>query len=165
MGCIKLRVCNDCQAEHHLLFSEQHGLTSLDNADIDDLTCPKCHGSNYSERHTRGPAPRDEVTDGRVMFPYDDVNLGVTFESAAHKRRYLRENRIVEAEGEMSAHLEAEFSARQRANEQSEREYKEYRAMCEADPDVRKLEARFNQIASRPGITPEEVEREFYGRR
>lgn len=164
MGSIRKRTCLDCGAVHHVLHHHRHGIMSQDNADIDDLRCPACKGERYTEGFPDGPPPRDEITNGRTMFPYYDVNLGMHLESAAHKRRVLKERGLVEMEGEMSTVLEKQLSEDERREAESKADYEEYQRECAADPEIRRLQARFDEIRKIPNITPDEVRRRFYGR-
>jgi hypothetical protein len=166
MGAIRKRTCKACGTEQEVLVHHQHGTTSLTNKDCDDLLCPnpECRSDQYVEGFdTRFAPARDEVVDGKVRYPYFDPNLGVTFDSAAHKRRYLRENGLVEMEGEMGTEMEKQRAHEERVTAHLQSEFDAYQRDVQADPDLRAAQARFDRI-SREARDPAEVRRLFYGR-
>lgn len=153
---IQTRKCSDCDKQYDLLWTRTRDgveeASALDRADIDDLTCPACASTEFTI--VIGVATGIDLGgDGGAgkLYPYYDRALQVRFESAQHRRRYLKQHNIVALEGGFEP--EKLFSDMRSQRDAAEAEYQAMVAEMENGPD------RADYMRLRERIAEEEASR------
>ena len=154
MATIQTRRCV-CTRRYEILVDARRGDSALDRADIDDLSCPDCGSLE--------PTVQFGAASTVKGYPYFDTELGLEIQSPGHRARVLKERGLVALDGELANVLERQHAEQRRQQEDHDRQWAEHEAMCEADPDVRRMRDRFAEIAATTR-DPDEVRRAFYGR-
>lgn len=152
------RRCTACSHEYDVLHDmrpQYRGLppTSLDNEDMDDVSCPKCHAAEFDKILAGGTGIQlgGDAGAGR-HFPYWDPSLMCNVRSAQHRRWLmthhpngeLREVKLRPTEGAFDPAAEGQklFDERARAVERA----KEDQRRQDADPEIRRAKDIIAQI-------------------
>lgn len=125
------RKCAQCGFVHSILDS-RGDLSSLDNDDIDDLSCPKCHAVDFVPQDPAWIQHNGLSATGGVVFPYFDKALACWVDSPQHKRVLLAERGWIDTKGDID--WEREVEVEQDRIREREREMEEDRSYMEEGP-------------------------------